>query len=460
MNIAIATDSYKATHWKVYPPKMGFMSSYLESRGGAFKDQVFFGLQYILKEYFCQRVTRDDVEEAKGFWTAHFGTPDYFNYEGWRKIVDAHEGRLPLLVRALPEGTIVPWHNALMTIENTDPELAWLVNWMETLAVQLWYPMTVATNSREMRKLWLDYLKRTGDPSTVEFKLHDFGYRGSTSYQSAGIGAAAHLLSFMGTDTTAGIEHIRRYYGGTMPGFSIIATEHSTMTVYGEEHEFDAVKRLLESAPGDALVACVADSWDVYRFAQVISTEMKDLIANRKGTFILRPDSGDPATTAKRVLEILGDNFGYTVNSKGYKVLPPYIRMIWGDGIDYLRAKEILENLRGAGWSADNIAMGSGGGLLQKFDRDTLKFAFKCSYAEVNGEAREVYKRPVTDFGKQSKKGYLTVQRNQYGNISTVCHSHRASVNTVPHDLLKPVFKNGKLLKEESWDTIRERSLA
>lgn len=453
-NLAILTDSYKVTHWMAYPPDTSRVYSYFESRGGAFKDQVMFGLQSILMEYFTLRVTPEQVEDAKVFWGKHFGNDTFFNYDGWMRIATEFEGKLPLRVRAVPEGTVVPWHNVLMTMENTHPDFFWLTNWMETIGVHLWYPMTVATNSRELKKLWLKYLEMTGDPSTVDFKHHDFGFRGSTSFQSAAIGGMAHLVNFLGTDTSAGIQAAQHYYGADMAGFSVIATEHSTMTSWTEEREFDAVVNLLNKAPKDAIVSCVGDSWDIFRFAQVISTDetIKRKIMERTGKFVVRPDSGSPATTSQRLLEILGANFGFTVNSKGYKELPPYIGLIWGDGIDYMMAREILETIRGAGWSANNIVMGSGGGLLQKFDRDTLRFAFKCSAATIDGKEVEVFKRPITDHGKASKKGELALTKHpEYGTFETV---HPSKLDG-RENYLVPVFENGEMIKTYSWDEVR-----
>jgi nicotinamide phosphoribosyltransferase len=209
-------------------------------------------------------VTRDKVEEAKKFTELHLGAKDLFNYDGWMHIVNNYGGRLPVEIKAVPEGLSVPTSNVLMTIQNMDKKCYWLTNYLETLLVQTWYPSTVATQSRAMRNVWLKYLKETGDPSTVDFKLHDFGYRGVTCPEQAALGASAHLLSFSGTDTIAGIELAAKYYNKEMAGFSIPATEHSTITSWGKDNEVDAMRNMLTAYPNSPIVACVSDSYDIW----------------------------------------------------------------------------------------------------------------------------------------------------------------------------------------------------
>ncbi|HEY4482594.1 MAG TPA: nicotinamide phosphoribosyltransferase domain-containing protein, partial [Candidatus Paceibacterota bacterium] len=262
-NIILTTDSYKVSHHRQYPPGTTGVYSFFESRGGIDPTTTFFGLQYILKRYMEGAVvTADDIEEARELFAAHFGDRTLFNEQGWRYILNEHGGRLPVRVRAVPEGTTVPNHNVLMTIENTDPRVAWLTNYLETLLVQVWYPTTVCTQSRAMRATILSYLERTGTPESIDFKLHDFGYRGSTSVESAGIGGAAHLVNFKGTDTVAALVVAKRYYHEQMAGFSIPAAEHSTITSWGREHETDAFRNMLTSYP-TGLVAVVSDSYDI-----------------------------------------------------------------------------------------------------------------------------------------------------------------------------------------------------
>src|SRR5215472_11304053 len=249
-NLILQTDSYKFTHWKQYPPGTEFVYSYLESRGGMFAQTLFFGLQYYLKEYLQGQVaTEQDVAEAQSFVDQHLG-PGLFNREGWLHIVRNHGGRLPVAIKAVEEGSIVDVQNVLMTIENTDPACWWLPNYLETLLLKVWYPITVATLSRAIRRVFLAALERSGDPALIDFKLHDFGYRGVSSEETAGIGAAAHLVNFKGTDTVAGIRILRKYYESRdMEGFSIPAAEHSTITSWGRENEARAYENMLAQFP-------------------------------------------------------------------------------------------------------------------------------------------------------------------------------------------------------------------
>ena len=264
-NLLLLTDSYKITHWKQYPPGTEQIYSYFESRGGDFPSVCFFALQYYLSRYLeGQVVTAAKIDEAEGFCTAHFGRTGMFNRPAWEHIVQKHAGRLPVAVKAVPEGTIVPTRNVLMTIENTDPACFWLPNYLETLLVQCWYGSTVATQSAAMKAVLLDYLHRTGDPSLVDFKMHDFGFRGVSSVETAGVGGCAHLVHFKGTDTMAGLVIARDFYGCPMAGFSIPASEHSTITAWGKDHEVDAYANMLTQYP-DGLVACVSDSYDIVK---------------------------------------------------------------------------------------------------------------------------------------------------------------------------------------------------
>ncbi|PYP90569.1 MAG: nicotinate phosphoribosyltransferase [Candidatus Angelobacter sp. Gp1-AA117] len=216
MNLVLQTDSYKFSHWKQYPPGTQYVYSYLESRGGMFDQTLFFGLQYYLLHYLNGAVVKEqDVIEAREFVDQHIG-PGVFNFNGWMHIVKHYGGRLPVIIKAVPEGTQVDTHNVLMTIENTDPQCFWLTNYLETLLLKVWYPITVGTLSNAIRKVFLAALKRSGDPGLIDFKLHDFGYRGVSSEETAGIGAAAHLINFKGTDTVAGIRLLQKYYKGTL----------------------------------------------------------------------------------------------------------------------------------------------------------------------------------------------------------------------------------------------------
>ena len=255
---------------------------------------------------------------------------------------------------------------------------------MQTLLVQVWYPCTVATNSRAQKQIIARYLEETADNiNSLPFKLHDFGFRGSTSVESAAIGGCAHLVNFAGTDTIAGLMCARKFYHSEMAGYSIPAAEHSTITSWGKDHELDAMRNMLVQFP-TRHVACVSDSYDIFNACENYwGKELKDLVEKREGTLVVRPDSGDPPKMVVEVLDILGSKFGTVTNTKGYKQLPPYLRVIQGDGVNIETLEEILGAMKNAKWSAENVTFGSGGALLQVLDRDTQKCAFKCSYVVI-----------------------------------------------------------------------------
>ncbi|KAI1708461.1 nicotinate phosphoribosyltransferase (NAPRTase) family domain-containing protein [Ditylenchus destructor] len=448
-NILFATDSYKVTHHEQYPKGTTHVYSYFESRGGKFDQVCFFGLQYILKSQM--------VQQAKYFYRVHFGGMDVFNEKGWMHIVEAHNGYLPLRIKAVPEGTVVPVRNVLFTIENTDPQVPWLVSWVETLLVQVWYPMTVATSSRTQKEVIARGLLDTSDSlDGLPFKLHDFGFRGCSSVESAGIGGAAHLVNFVGTDTIAGLQTCRKYYHAPMAGFSIPAAEHSTITAWEKSGESAAYLNMLEKYPV-GLVSVVSDSYDVFHAVSSIwGDELKAYVLERaeKGCLVIRPDSGDPCEVVVKVLNLLAEKYPITTNSKGYRVLPPYLRVMQGDGINLESLQQIIDAMKSEGWSLQNVIFGTGGALLQKLDRDTQKCAYKCSQVTINGESHDVCKNPTTDAGKRSKKGRLVLEKRADGNYVTV----QEGLGEEKKDELVCVFENGRLLVDHTLDQIRERA--
>ena len=449
-SIVLRTDSYKFTQFPQYPKNTTKVFSYIESRGGVFKKSLFVGLQYYLKEYLTKPVTMEQVEYAK-VRTAKHGVP--FNYEGWKYIVEKHNGKLPLKIRAVKEGTILPVSNVLVTVENTDDKCFWLTSYVETLLLKVWYPITVATNSRECKNIIASFLSETADDmGGLPFKLHDFGYRGVSSEESAAIGGMAHLVNFSGTDTFAALELISDHYHEDMAGFSIPATEHSTITSWGREGEFEAYKNIVELYKNSPIFACVSDSFNIYEAIKMWG-KLKDKIVANGNTLVVRPDSGDPIKMSLECCQLLDKEFGSLINKKGYKVLKN-VRVIYGDGISGPDAiRQILLNLVKHGYSADNIAFGCGGGLLQKLDRDTMKFAMKCSAIVVaDGKVIQVYKDPITDPGKKSKKGFLDLIKVD-GEYQTIEMS-----SSEPHEKseLVTVFENGELLVDYTFEEIRK----
>ena len=455
-NILLNTDSYKTSMFVQYPAGTSGVYSYIESRGGRYDKTVMFGLQAFIKEYLLDPITQSDIDIADEILTAH-GEP--FNRAGWEYILREHNGFLPLVIKAVPEGTVVPVKNVLATVENTDPQCFWLTTYLETALLRaVWYGTTVASQSYTIKQVILDYLEKTGDPSLIDFKLHDFGARGVSSMESAGIGGAAHLVNFMGTDTISGVLYAREFYNAGIAGFSIPAAEHSTITSWGRDGEVKAYENMLKqfAKPG-SIVAIVSDSYDVFAAARDLwGTELRDRVVESGATVVIRPDSGDPVEVNKTLIQILDAKFGSVVNSKGFKVLNN-VRLIQGDGINELTVRSILGAFMALGYSADNIAFGMGGALLQGIDRDTQKFAMKCSAAKINGQWVDVQKDPSTDPGKKSKAGRVSLWTSGGEYQSAVrCPTGWTDKGTDGwHPALELVYLNGKLERDYTFDEVR-----
>lgn len=452
-SILFNTDSYKVSMHKQYPEGTEIVFSYIEARGGIYDSTVFFGVQSFVKNYLTERITAADVQLANEIWTAH-GEP--FNLAGWMYIANELGGRLPVSIRCVPEGTVVPTGNVLCTIENTDTNVPWLTTWIETALLRaIWYPTSVATVSFEIKKIVKSYLERSGDVAGLDFKLHDFGARGASSNETASLGAAAHLINFKGTDTMVGLLRAMNDYGAKLSetGFSIPAAEHSTITSWGRENEKDAYYNMVDqfSKPG-SVYAVVSDSYDIYQACHIWGGSLKDAVVRSGGTLVVRPDSGDPCEVLPKVLGILAKHFGVTYNDKGYSVLNN-VRVIWGDGINLKSIKKILATVvDDYGYSADNLAFGMGGALLNHIQRDDLGWAMKCSAIRVAGEWRDVYKDPVTAPNKRSKRGRVTLFKDHKGYFT--------GREDWPRDVLVEVFNNGEQLNFINFEAVRANAAA
>ena len=456
----LASDSYKVSHHRMYPD-MVEMFSYFESRvGAAYDETLFFGLTSILAKFFSGvRITMRDVDRGEALFAKHMGDPTLFNRAMWEHIALRCNGRLPLEIRAVPEGTLVPSNHVMMTVRNTDPVCAPLVNYVETVLSQIWYPATVATQSFEARKIIAEHMLDTiGDTDGIAFKLHDFGVRGSSCMESAAIGGAAHLLSFQGTDNVPALLFAEAFYREPMAGFSIPAAEHSTITSWTREGELAAYRNILNEFPTGP-VAVVSDSYNIYEACEHMWGEtLREQILQREGLLVVRPDSGEPHEVVLRIHEILGKAFGTEVTERGFKKLPSKIAMIQGDGIDEDSLRKILSTLKDNGWSSASLAFGSGGALLQKgfsktkgLNRDTQKNAFKCSAIKrPDGTWVDVYKSPVDDQGKVSKKGQLKLVQ-EAGAYKTV------PLDAPGDDLMVTVFRDGEMVDPQSFKDIRAR---
>ena len=456
-NLLLLGDSYKfGGHWNMLPDRTDTVWSYLEARTGAKWDEVtFFGLQYIIKKHLLgQVVTREKIEEAAMFARIHFGNDNAFNREGWEHILTAHGGKLPVIIRAVPEGTTVGVGNVLMTVHNLGGEkTAWLTGYLETVLTHVWYGCTVATQSRQGKKMAKHFLDVTSDGGLLDFFIHDFGCRSVTCMEQAAYGGAAHLINFKGTDTVPALKFAQEVYGADLNtlAFSVPATEHSIMTAMGPNGETEIMGRLLKQYPTGVL-SVVGDSFNIYNFAEKICGETfhNDILA-RDGVFVIRPDSGDPEEVMLKLVNILWNKFGGTTNSKGFRVVNPKIRLLWGDGINLDGVRDVLGNFTVNGWATENIScFGIGSNLLQIVKRDDLRFAFKCSAHKRDEKWVDVYKSPI-EGGKCSKRGRLKLIHDG-GTFKTVRFEEPGE------DILETVYESGELLIDQKFDDIRNRA--
>lgn len=437
----------------MYPKGTQRVYSYFEARSGAeFPRTMFFGLQYLLKEYLeGVVVTTAKIDAAERLAAVHFGNPKLFDRERWDYIVREHQGRLPVRIMAVAEGTVVENSNVLMTVENTDDNCWWLTNHLETLLCHVWASATVATLSYTAKQIFERFLEETSDSAAgLPFMLHDFGMRGVSSMESAGIEGCGHLVNFMGTDTVIAMEYAMKYYDADPQtlAFSVPATEHSIMTAGGRGGEEEVIEALLDAYP-TGILSVVSDSYDIYNCVEnIYGKTFRERILARDGKFVVRPDSGNPIETVLRLLEIMYRVFGGAVNSKGYKVINPKVGLLWGDGLDLEMIEKILVYMRDNDWSASNIVFGMGGGLLQKINRDTQRFAFKSSAQQRDGVWYDISKEPL-DKTKTSKRGKLKLVVDPVGGFHTV------GAESEDMDRLRTVFINGELQNTQTFEEIR-----
>ena len=293
----------------------------------------------------------------------------------------------------------------------------------------------------------------------LAFACHDFGMRGVSSYESSMIGGMAHIVNFMGTDTVSAVVGAKRYYNSEVSAFSIPASEHSISSAWGPENEVGYATNMVDTFGKDfGLFATVADTYNVYEYVKILGTALKDKVialGESGKTWVVRPDSGDPTVVPIEVIELLMAYFGYTVNDKGYKVLPSYIRVIQGDGVNAQSIETILSNMKAKGICADNIAFGMGGALLGSPQRDDQKFALKASMVKIDGVWRGIKKDPITDPGKKSKTGFLKLVKcgTAFETISSYDNNYADF-----EDCLRPIYRNGELLVDDDFSIIRERA--
>jgi nicotinamide phosphoribosyltransferase len=384
-------------------------------------------------------------------------------------------GYLPLIVKGLPEGSIVSPKIPVVTVYNTKPKFFWLTNYLESLmSAILWKPATSATTAFQYRKVFNEFALNTVSDKDIDFVYwqgHDFSFRGMSGIEDACISASGHLLSFYGTDTVPAIDFHELYYNANsdteLVGGSVPATEHSVMCMGTKDNEIGTFDRLITELYPNGIVSIVSDTWDFWQVITEYLPKLKTKILARNGKVVIRPDSGDPVKIIvgdknaapgspefKGAIECMWETFGGTITEKGFKLLDSHIGLIYGDSITLQRQKDILNGLKEKGFASFNVVLGIGSYTYEYVTRDTYGFAMKATYGEVNGEARNIFKDPKTDDGtKKSAKGLLAVHEVN----GELILKDECSWEEEKQGLLQIVFENGKAANEQSLSEIRKR---
>jgi len=490
-------DFYKVSHREQYPAGTEVVYSTWVPRSGKhapnIKHVVAFGFQGFIKEfmidYFNENFFARNKDEVLAEYSRYMKfclqvqNPDTSHIEALHDL-----GYLPLKIKALDEGTLVPFRVPMLTIENTDSRFFWLTNYFETLmSANLWKPATSASIAKEYRDLLDSYAKKTtGSTDFVMFQGHDFSMRGMSGLEDSARTGAGHLLSFVGTDTIPAIQYLEQYYNANIEkelvGCSVNATEHSVMCAGGKDDEFETYRRLIEDTYPTGIVSIVSDTWDLWHVLTDTIPKLKEKILARDGgpesldKVVIRPDSGDPvkilcgdndapmnSPANKGVIQLLWETFGGTVNKEGYKELNPAIGAIYGDAITLDRCGHICDRLETQGFASTNVVFGIGSYTYQMNTRDTLGFAMKATSVVINGVEMPIFKNPVTDDGvKKSNLGRVAVIENSAGNLVCVDdNSHQSVVKSAQNcNLLTDVFVDGKLVKETTLQEVKSKMVS
>lgn len=483
LNLILATDVYKLSHMFAYPINVIGMFSYQEART---KHDIIvpFGMQMLLAKTLANPITVEDIDEAEEFCKR---TNALFSREPWEYIIKEYGGFLPVTIKTVREGTPVPSGNAIVTVECTDRKVFWLASYIETFLLRgIWYTTTIASQGR-LIKQELAHLYRIsgGNMDILAFALNDFGARGVTCAEQAEAGGAAHMVNFCGSDTIEGIRAAGAYYNDENPSIiAVAATEHSIECSYGldEEGEDEYLENVLTriARPG-SLVSIVIDGKDVKRCARRLCTKFKDLIIASGCKVVFRPDSGDMMEIVPWILNLQAETFGYDVNELGFKRIR-YVGCIQGDGIDIMTSRSLIGKIVALGYVADSVVLGSGGGLLQKVNRDTYKFAQKASAIlvevadgiygagsaplptdrdttqfAVKAQWVGIAKDPITDPGKKSKMGRLGLAKSRLTG-EFITYDIDKGLDSEFEDQLVLVYENGILYNETTLSEIRTRA--
>lgn len=490
LNALLLCDFYKVSHREQYPQGTEKVYSTWTPRSNKHCPQVdgvvAVGFQGFIKEYlidfFNEEFFAKPKEQVVGEYRRVLKFSLGIQNPETKHVEELHDlGYLPIEIKAVREGTLVPFRVPMLTIENTDDRFFWLTNYLETLAsTTLWKPATSASIARKFKQLLDKYaVETTGSDMGTEFQGHDFSMRGMSGLEDAARTGMGHLAAgFVGTDTIPAIMYAEQYYNADIEkelvGCSVNATEHSVMCAGGKDDEYETYRRLIEDTYPTGILSIVSDTWDLWHVLETTIPALKDKILARDGgetsmdKVVIRPDSGDPADilcgdstsndprVQKGVVEMLWDIFGGTTNAQGYKVLHPSIGAIYGDAITLERCKEICERLKAKGFASTNVVYGIGSFTYQYQTRDTLGFAMKATSVTVNGVQRAIFKDPITDDGtKKSAKGRVTVHKDNNGTIY-YCDESLQKRGPQGNDLLEVVFRDGKLLRDQSLADIRE----
>lgn len=455
-NPAIETDFYKTTQPRMYAPEVEGIFSYIESRGGEYPITVFFGLQaWLLRTPGFSKenpLTKAHVDKADLIISAMGGFP--YDRSAHDIVVNEYGGVYPITIHAVKEGSKVPYKNALCTIEITeDSRIFSLVGYLETAILRaIWFPSTIASRVYAMKANIDGLYARFADSSaTTDFAFLDFSARGVESADASAIGSAAFLTSFLGTDTIAGVELVYDLYGQEVIGGSVAASEHSVMCSYGEAREEFSFEHIVEGTPDNTILSVVSDTWDIYRACEYWN-KLAPRIAAKGLQMVIRPDSGDPLEVIPKMLQILSKGFKTHLNDKGLKVFDN-LKILWGDGVDESNYLQIIGIVIKAGYGPEVIILGSGGGLMQKVNRDTGKWALKASAVYVNRSWKPIKKDPITDSGKKSKAGKLALVTDRHdGQIKTVDWTLAPQMGP---NMLELVFDGKSVVRTQTMVDIR-----
>lgn len=464
----LISDFYKIFHYEQYPKNTTLVFSNFTPRRSLVEGidhSVFFGSSILLYNFeflftgFFENIPFKEryLSEYSDFIEKTTGIK-----KDWSHIRELQKLKyLPIAIHALPEGSVVPCGVPALVIYNTHPDFYWVTNFLETyLSCTLWGPCTVATLAREYRRILDHYAKITSDiPEFVDYQAHDFSFRGMFGLESAVNAGMAHLQYFKGTDNIPALLERNIIYKDSLYIASVPATEHSVMSAGFQTHELETFKRLITEIYPTGIVSIVSDTWNLWKVVTEYLPLLKNIIMNREGKVVIRPDSGDPVKIIcgsedgiseeekTGLIEILWDIFGGSINSKGYKQLDPHIGAIYGDSITLERAKSICEGLKNKGFSSTNVVLGIGSYSYQYNTRDTFGWAMKATYVEIGGKGYPITKNPITDSGvKKSHSGLLKVIRESNDSSYRCLQNVSWEEFHKEDNFLKLIYKNGKKL--------------